>query len=585
MILRKYLSFIIYSLLWGLSASAENSNEKDMARPYLMKVIKKGTDIYVRTNLSAINDIVIKMYHVQNNMTFHTFYVGAKELSDTEITNGSYPIRNIGDIVGAIGVDTFWFLYAQHGWTIPKMTVCGHQLDNNDIGSIWKDQNDRRFIIGKVDGEYIYLLPELTKDANTDVYSASWNGSLQYPTELTHVSGAVHTGVISGSSSRYDLVIQTSQNRKFIADGVEIQDNGEYYCDEFVIKEHIIGHNIGKVQAWFPTPQYNGSLIDFDRCFVFKGSNVTYNVVINTQYPFVLTDYRGCIPQMPLQVGDYHSYTFIPKVKKQVNGHRVDLPFNSDDGTIGANYVSVVRNTTDLYNIDDQPERCITYLKDKSGNYLVGMAGGGSLLRGISTKEYRNVFVPEGKSTCTYGGASTPNKFYPKMLQAAGFTDRIVPNSFTQEFCCYYCWFDPNANEGQVYWYKDGSNYIIYAHCQEAHCDLEINVPDFMEDATLSVVEKTNNTELLSKTIRNGKFMVNYNTSDSNYIVLKAMNPNGDVNGDGEVNAADIVETVNAMDGHPSSKYKAINADMDGNGVVNLADVKAIVKKIMNQIK
>ena len=400
------------------------------------------------------------------------------------------------------------------------MTASGHLLDNNDVGSFWKDQNERLFIVGKIDGEDIYLLPVLTKDDNNDVYSASWNGSLQYPAELTHVSGAMHTDMISGSSTRYDLVIQSSQNRHYFADGVEILNNGEYYCDEFVIKEHIIGHNVGKVQNWFPTPQYDGSLIDWDRCFIFKGSSVACNMVINTQYPFALTDYRGCIPQMPLQVGDYHSFTFIPKVKKQINGHRVDMPFNSDDGTIGSNHVSVVRNSSDLYNVNDQPERCISYLKDNNGRYLVGMAGGGSLVRGISKKENRNIFVPVGQNSCTYGGDKTPNKFYPKMLQAAGFESGIVPSNFVEEFCCYYSWFDPNANEGQVYWYKDDKNYVIYAHCQKEQQVHSVNVPHFLERQALKIIEKTDNTELLSGTVQDSKFYVNYNTSEANYIVV-----------------------------------------------------------------
>lgn len=42
-----------------------------------------------------------------------------------------------------------------------------------------------------------------------------------------------------------------------------------------------------------------------------------------------------------------------------------------------------------------------------------------------------------------------------------------------------------------------------------------------MEGLCLSVVEKTDNTELLSDTIANGKFFVNYNTADANYIVLE----------------------------------------------------------------
>jgi hypothetical protein len=48
-----------------------------------------------------------------------------------------------------------------------------------------------------------------------------------------------------------------------------------------------------------------------------------------------------------------------------------------------------------------------------------------------------------------------------------------------------------------------------------------INVPDFMEGLSLQVVEKTDNTTLLTDTIQNGKFFVSYATDDANYIVLK----------------------------------------------------------------
>lgn len=520
----KYCLFIM--------SHANNSDAGDYSDMYvsfvsegkLMKVIKSGTNIIVRTKLSDVNDIAIKMHETRHNITFGSFYVGSKELSDTALVDDTYLVRSIADSVGAIGVDTFWFLYAQHGWTIPRMSVSSQTLDGSDIGSIWKDENNRRFIVGNVDGNNIYLLPELTKDANNDTYSASWNGALPYPTTLTHVSGATHTTQITGTSSRYDLEIQTSQNRKFIIDGVEISQNGVYQCDEFVIKEHILGHNVGKVQTWFPSPVYNGSLIDWDRCFVFKGSSVTCNMVINTQYPFVLNDYRGCIPQMMLQSGDYHSYSLIPKVKKQVNGHRVDIPFNSDAGTIGDDYISITRNATDLYDVDEQPERCICYLKDNGNNYLVGMAGGGSLLRGISKPENRNIYVPVGQNTCTYGGAQTPNKFYPKMLQGAGFADNIMTTEFIKEFCCYYCWFNPAENVGQVYWYKDGNGFVVYAHCQDAYDKAAINLPDFMEELDVeSIIEKTEGVSLLTEKVIDGRLYVSYDTTadEANYIVMK----------------------------------------------------------------
>ena len=57
----------------------------------------------------------------------------------------------------------------------------------------------------------------------------------------------------------------------------------------------------------------------------------------------------------------------------------------------------------------------------------------------------------------------------------------------------------------------------------------------------------------------------------------------GDANNDGKVNAADIVEAVNAMNGHQSANYNAANADMDGNSNVDQADIDAIVKIILQQ--
>ena len=55
----------------------------------------------------------------------------------------------------------------------------------------------------------------------------------------------------------------------------------------------------------------------------------------------------------------------------------------------------------------------------------------------------------------------------------------------------------------------------------------------------------------------------------------------GDANGDGTVNAADIVEVVNFIMGHPSGKFKEDAADANGDGVVNAADIVAIVNIIM----
>jgi hypothetical protein len=57
----------------------------------------------------------------------------------------------------------------------------------------------------------------------------------------------------------------------------------------------------------------------------------------------------------------------------------------------------------------------------------------------------------------------------------------------------------------------------------------------------------------------------------------------GDANGDGQVNAADLVEMVNAMNGHASDKFVLKNADMDGDNVITKADIDAVRKLIMGE--
>lgn len=65
-------------------------------------------------------------------------------------------------------------------------------------------------------------------------------------------------------------------------------------------------------------------------------------------------------------------------------------------------------------------------------------------------------------------------------------------------------------------------------------------------------------------------------------ITVKAPVQQGDANGDGTVDATDIVEVVNYILNKPSDKFKEDAADANGDGVVNAADIIAIVNIIMS---
>lgn len=487
-----------------------------------IKFVKNGTDLMIRSRLSADNDIVVTMYVRNGNLTFKDLYVGDKSLNDAQLVSEEYLIRNIGDMVGPVSVSTFGPLYAQHEWRIPRMVSVLHNLDDSDIGSLWEDNNGYRFTIGRIEGFYIDLFPEITMDEN-GLYSSSWRDGLAYPSSLSHVSGAVHTAPISGSSDIFYLRSQIGADKHYILDGTEITDDGEYYCNQLQIQEHILGLNIGRVENWFPIPEYNGSLVDFDRIFEFNyGMNVTCNTTMYCKYPFKLTNYRSLQPQFPLQYNQYHSYTFIPKIKKLQNSQRIDMPFDSDDGT--SSQINVNRTTQHLYDIDKQPERCIAYLENDEGQYLVGMASGGSLTRGISTDSIRNSYVNVGNNTARYGGGTgIENKFYPAIINQYTF-DTPIDTSFVAEVSGYYTWFDPNINDCKVHFYKDEDNYIVYIHAFESMPKARINLPTFMEGMVIdSIIEKTQGTTMLTQQVVGGKLYASFDTDENlaNYIVLK----------------------------------------------------------------
>ncbi len=57
----------------------------------------------------------------------------------------------------------------------------------------------------------------------------------------------------------------------------------------------------------------------------------------------------------------------------------------------------------------------------------------------------------------------------------------------------------------------------------------------------------------------------------------------GDANNDGYLNAADLVEMINAKDGRASERFSLTNADIDRDGQITQADIDAVVKYIIKQ--
>lgn len=108
----------------------------------------------------------------------------------------------------------------------------------------------------------------------------------------------------------------------------------------------------------------------------------------------------------------------------------------------------------------------------------------------------------------------------------------------------------------------------------------EINI-EFVPNDGLELESVICNGSDITNAIVDGKYTIKNPTCDTEikaYFTIL-----GDTNGDGIVNAADIVEIVNAMNGKQSANYNVDNADFNRDGYVNQADVDAIVDLIMKK--
>ena len=83
-----------------------------------------------------------------------------------------------------------------------------------------------------------------------------------------------------------------------------------------------------------------------------------------------------------------------------------------------------------------------------------------------------------------------------------------------------------------------------------------------------------------------GTYTVYYEATMANYTPVKGCERVviilwGDANNDSVINAADIVEMVNAKGGNASSKFNLKNVDFDGDGTITDFDINEVVKIIM----
>lgn len=526
------LKMVTWGNYYDLASLVGSTKKLMKVHVYGVETSRSSDLFYIRTSYNNTKDIII-VYYTNNNglISPSRAYVGSADLTDAEIMTSTYLVSSHGDSTAPFfNVSLYWHLFAQHGYVIPRISNTAG-MTSADVGAVWKDQLDRQYTIGDVTDSIVCLLPVITKGAQEGEDTRGWKTPNDTAiSKLTHVSGGTVTTEFNTTnlSSTQLRPIMKSCNRKWMADGVEITAGGDYYCDEFKVSESQIGYDPASINVWFPLPVLDGALemARFTWSYNFKGANCAVNTTVAVMRKLECQSYGACQQQFFLDKGTYKAMFLIPKLKPQ-SGIDPSKPFNSP--STSSTGLSYLRNSTYLIDENDPVDRQIGYLYDEDADdYLVGMAAGLSLVSGDTVKEKRIQNIPIGSS---YGherlGSFSPsnvNKFYIAAVNTAPFSEDgyNFPNTYFKEINYYVSYFDPAENEGQVYWYKDGSSYVIYLHCQTAQNRLAIKLPKFMEGLKVEVVEKTNGAILLTDTIQNGNLFVTY-TNESNYIVLRTL--------------------------------------------------------------
>lgn len=506
-----------------------NSSDRGNMEVTIEGMEQLGGRVVIRARYDDENDLVV-VYHRGDNDQITPFesFMGSRLLTTASIMVATNKFHDWHDSTSPLrnGSNAPWHMFAQHGYEIPTVN-CTHSLTSEDIGSVWTDQLGRRFTLGKISGNTLYLLPEVSGPDANGLYTRSWVNHTAGNSAISTLTDGVTTLSVTSQSYTQLKPIQEKTNFSVIVDGTRVEGNGTYMCNDLILSETLACYNPFTVETWFPTPVKNTVAIYLTQSFNIHGLSHRYDTILDVREPLVFGAY-GATQGQCLVSGDFggtgaitdglDGYVFVPKIKKTINGNRADVPHvtasSSDD-------ISFTRDSATLYDVNDQPDREVTFLYNPiTHRYLAGFATGVSLLRGASVKAKRNQYIVIDGTGGSMSYANR-NKFYVNLIRGVYFENNALPAGFVETFSTYFSYFNPESNVGQVYWYKDGNCYVIYAHYQTANTNVPISLPAEMDGLQVEVVEKTDGVTLVTDNIANGKIYVTTDSSDHNYIVLR----------------------------------------------------------------
>lgn len=424
-----------------------------------------GTDTKLKRTLS---------YGKRNNRTFEFDYAyivdsNGAQTQIKESTDDITPLR-----LGANGSSRT--VGANHGWVMMRVTVGG--LTTADAGSVWTDGTNN-YILAMVDDTYAYFVLPATMDGDSYTYNATAPNA-----NLTHVSGATHTDEISIDGLESGNLYPSVNNRKhkIYADGVEIIEDGTYYCDKFTVWEQY------DIMDYVDIGEYLKSHIGTD---LLEADEIAGCVRQTIQYTFGETECviaHGTEALKNIYYVDCGFLQSIPSTFTGENFYRYGNGVNENSPLYSA---SLLNQTSDSSGLEITPtkladpnvpmNRSVDLVKDSGGNLTWGFTTG--FIPDISYGA--NVYRKELSQFWSF--RSSTRKSYP-----CTFRYRHALAGFYADIIGYRNYLRPGldiTNETQIE-VGDALYVIVDSHTQQSN--RSIKVPDKYLGKSIQVLEPVN---------------------------------------------------------------------------------------------
>jgi hypothetical protein len=252
---------------------------------------------------------------------------------------------------------------ANHGHTIPLLTLNGQTT--SDIGSVWTD-GTRQFVLVKLNGNGKgYFAPMYVERNGRFVHN-----SLSPVADLTHESGATHTGSVSISGMTRTQMLPSVNNAKIgvYANEWEITEDGITTAEKITIKEEyniisyksLVDYAMSHVGAEVDIEALDGLVKITNHYHFTAGGKCVVNTSI-TALENVLLGNTGIVQSAPLLMSGTTLYRYLNGVKA-ING--IDFKSNIDMTSYNTN---TDVKMSDSISADNPPNRSVDtlYMGDK----------------------------------------------------------------------------------------------------------------------------------------------------------------------------------------------------------------------------